>query len=199
MKTPYVGRYVHINSEDRLWTISLNPSNSDKTPIVLIHGFGSGVGLWCKNLDALSEKRPLHAFDMLGFGRSSRPKFPYDAELAEQEFVNTIETWRDRMGIDQMVLVGHSLGGYLTYAYSLRHPERVKHVVLADPWGFPKRPDETDPENQLPLWARAIRTIISPFNPLSSIRAAGPLGNNHYLNLNNVFYCEEALQICSCQ
>ena len=176
LKTPYEGQYVPINSEDKLWTISFNPSNSKKTPIVLIHGFGSGVGLWCQNLDALSKARPVHAFDMIGFGRSSRPKLPYDAELAEQEFVNAIESWRQEMGIEKMILLGHSFGGYLTYAYSIRHPSRISHVVLADPWGFPKKPDESDPENRLPLWARAIRAMISPFNPLSSIRAAGPLG-----------------------
>ncbi|XP_072029218.1 (Lyso)-N-acylphosphatidylethanolamine lipase-like [Amphiura filiformis] len=176
LKHTYEGRYVPINSEDKLWTISLNPSQSNKTPIVLIHGFGSGVGLWSHNLDALSTRRPLHAFDMLGFGRSSRPKLPFDAELAEQEFVNAIEAWRQNMGIEKMILVGHSFGGYLTYAYGIRHPSRVSHLVLADPWGFPKKPDESDPENQLPLWARAIRAMISPFNPLSTIRAAGPLG-----------------------
>ncbi len=118
---------------------------------------------------------------MLGFGRSSRPKLPADAEFAEQEFVNAIEAWRQNMGIEKMILVGHSFGGYLTYAYGIRHPSRVRHLVLADPWGFPKQPDESDPENQLPLWARAIRAVISPFNPLSSIRAAGPLGNCWYL------------------
>ncbi|XP_071785530.1 (Lyso)-N-acylphosphatidylethanolamine lipase-like [Asterias amurensis] len=175
IKTKYEGKFVPITSEDKLWTIKLNPSEaSDKTPVVLVHGFASGVGLWSLNLDALSEKQPLYAFDMLGFGRSSRPKMPNDPELAEKEFVDAMEKWRSKVGIEKMVLVGHSLGGYLTYSYSIQHPERVQHLVLADPWGFSEKPPAE--ELRFPLWIRAIGAVATAFNPLSSIRAAGPWG-----------------------
>ena len=54
-----------VGSSDKIWTISLN-EESPKTPIVLLHGLGAGVALWCLNLDNLAADRPVYAMDLLG-------------------------------------------------------------------------------------------------------------------------------------
>lgn len=102
----------------------MSPELRDKTPLVMIHGFGGGIGLWIQNVDHLSARRTLYAFDLLGFGRSSRPTFPSDPDEAEDQFVSSIEQWREEMGIKDMILLGHSLGGFLATSYSIKHPER---------------------------------------------------------------------------
>uniref|UniRef100_A0A672KG82 Abhydrolase domain containing 4 n=1 Tax=Sinocyclocheilus grahami TaxID=75366 RepID=A0A672KG82_SINGR len=118
--------FAHLNMPPSL-------STGAQTPLVMIHGFGGGVGLWIRNLDALSHSRPVYAVDLLGFGRSSRPLFPSDALLAEEQFVTSIEQWRQSLGLERMILLGHSLGGYLATSYTIQYPERYlkKSLVLA--------------------------------------------------------------------
>lgn len=177
LQSRFVGRYVPLPGQERLWTVSLGPEPSGgRTPLVLLHGFGGGVGLWVLNLDRLGARRPLHAFDLLGFGRSSRPPFPRDARGAEEQFVRSIEDWRDRMGLDSMILLGHSLGGFLAASYSLAHPHRVKHLILVDPWGFPVRPTDTSQIQAPPTWVKAMAAVLGRSNPLAVLRVAGPWG-----------------------
>lgn len=116
-KTQYISPLYHI------LYVNLYPPAS-KTPIVMVHGFGGGVGLWIRNLDALCRSRPVYAFDLLGFGRSSRPPFPSDASKAEEQFVDSIEQWRQSVGLENMILLGHSLGGYLATSYAIQYPSR---------------------------------------------------------------------------
>ncbi|XP_061738547.1 1-acylglycerol-3-phosphate O-acyltransferase ABHD5 [Nerophis ophidion] len=184
VKQPFSRQHVHISNENYLWTIAFSnhghPSvpqlqAPSRPPLVLLHGFGGGVALWAQNLDSLSSSGPVYALDLLGFGQSSRPMFSTDPEGAEDQFVEALEEWREKLGLEEMVLLGHNLGGYLSAAYTLRHPQRVKHLLLVEPWGFPARPDNPH-HNSIPVWIRAMGAVMSPFNPLAGLRLAGPLG-----------------------
>ena len=76
------------------------------------------------NLASLSKSRTLYTFDLLGFGQSSRPKFSGKSEKSESKFVESIEEWREKVGISRMILLGHSFGGYLSASYALKYPHR---------------------------------------------------------------------------
>lgn len=69
LRTPHRGWYVDIGPvvgpADKIWTISFN-TESPKTPLVLLHGLGAGVALWCLNFDAFAATRPVYAIDLLG-------------------------------------------------------------------------------------------------------------------------------------
>ncbi|KAH8018861.1 hypothetical protein HPB51_013541 [Rhipicephalus microplus] len=161
-------------------TLQLGPGTKEaveeeRVPLVLVHGFGAGVALWLLNLDYLAQDRTTYCFDLLGFGRSSRPRLSRDSLEAEYQFVQSIEEWRAQVGLDRFVLLGHSMGGFLAASYAIRFPERVAHLVLADPWGFPAR-NTPRPALQLPSWVRVVSTLLSPFNPLAAVRIAGPWG-----------------------
>lgn len=185
-------RFVTLPNQDRIWTLTVTnkmarkpPDQAAKTPLVMVHGFGGGVGLWIRNLDALSRSRPVYAFDLLGFGRSSRPHFASDPIKAEEQFVSSIEQWRESVGLENMILLGHSLGGYLATSYAIQYPSRVSHLILVDPWGFPEPPKPEAEESSgkevvkrpgPPRWVKAVASVLSHFNPLAVIRAAGPWG-----------------------
>ncbi|XP_056876763.1 1-acylglycerol-3-phosphate O-acyltransferase ABHD5-like isoform X3 [Takifugu flavidus] len=185
VKRPFSRQHVRISNDNYLWTLAFSthphlgsppsPPAQTRLPLVLLHGFGGGVGLWAQNLDSLSNSGPVYALDLLGFGRSSRPQFRSDPEGAEELFVEALEEWREKVGLEELVLLGHNLGGYLSAAYTLRYPQRVKHLLLVEPWGFPARPDNPH-HSSIPVWIRAMGAVMSPFNPLAGLRLAGPLG-----------------------
>lgn len=72
------------------------------------------------------------------------------------------------------VMLGHSFGGFLSCLYTLKHPDQVNHLILADPWGVPKKPD--DWENKLSPTFKMFKALFSMVNPLGIVRAAGPYG-----------------------
>lgn len=114
-----------------------------KPVVLLLHGFGNGLGVWFLCVDALVAATGLRVtcIDLPGFGLSSRPQFPVagDGSAAEAKFVDAIEAWRKTMQIDSLILCGHSFGGYLAAAFAMRHADRCRHVLLVDPWGLPER------------------------------------------------------------
>lgn len=186
LKTPIQRFFVPIrNNSLKIWTISAN-TESKNIPIVLVHGFCGGVAMWIPNIDALSESRPFYAFDLLGFGRSSRPNFSTDPIVAETQFIESIEDWRKELNINQFILLGHSFGGYLSTAYTLKYPNRVRALILADPWGFPEIP-ANKPDTPMPLWIRAIATASQYVSPLSVFRVTGHVGVRIFKHLRPDF------------
>lgn len=102
----YTDHYVPIGEDAVIRTITMEaemPSSSSKrVPLVMIHGFGAGLLQFYKNLDHLHTDRRLLAFDLPGFGRSSRVQFPKDPSEAETQFVELIEKWREGMGVSYL-------------------------------------------------------------------------------------------------
>ncbi|KAK3520737.1 hypothetical protein QTP70_031477, partial [Hemibagrus guttatus] len=173
-------RRVPILNGNYIWTLIFNEtqdSEHPRVPVVLLHGFGGGVGLWVKNLAALVlSGRTVYALDLPGFGRSSRSVVGSHAQEAEVQFVRSLEEWREAVGVELMILLGHDLGGFISMAYALTHPHRVKNLILVEPWGFCERPEVQEFHCRIPVWVKALGKAMNPFNPLSLLRLAGPLG-----------------------
>ncbi|KAM0754094.1 alpha/beta-hydrolase [Meredithblackwellia eburnea MCA 4105] len=125
---------------------------------VVTHGYGNGVGFYFQNLQSMTAQPSTRTYflDWLGMGRSGRPNFPSikhnscddgnpaavlaRVNQAESFFVDSLEEFRKKEGVEKMTLVGHSIGGYLSTAYALRHPDRVKKLILISPVGVPLSP-----------------------------------------------------------
>jgi len=153
------------------------PANKENVPLVLVHGMGGGNGIWAMNIDDLARDRTVYSFDLLGFGMSSRPKFSQNAALVEAEFVDSVESWRKALHLNTpFILLGHSLGGFVAASYAIKHPSHVKHLILVDPWGVPEMPKEHELGRDWPMWVKALRVVLQPFNPLAAVRGAGPWG-----------------------
>lgn len=100
--------------------------------LVLIHGLGSYMPAWRNNVAALSEHARVIALDLPGYGQSDKPLAPYSMRY----FVAKIRGLLDALGVENPVLVGHSMGGQIAMTYALQHPQEVAGLVLASPAGL---------------------------------------------------------------
>jgi pimeloyl-ACP methyl ester carboxylesterase len=94
--------------------------------VVLVHGLADEADTWRHILLPLSQGWRVIAFDLPGFGRSSKPHRPYNMEFFQQVLLELLEV----QGIKTVRLVGHSLGGMIVHLFGLEHPDRVDRLVL---------------------------------------------------------------------
>jgi pimeloyl-ACP methyl ester carboxylesterase len=97
-------------------------------PLVLIHGYGAGMWVWERQIEALSQFFRVYALDVIGHGFSDRPKIPYTPEA----YVHFLKDFMDRVGVERATLIGNSMGGGMAWAMAIFYPERVDRLILID-------------------------------------------------------------------
>lgn len=99
-------------------------------PVLLLHGSGPGVSAWANwrlAMPELAKARRVLAPDMVGFGFSDRPAgIEYSLDVWVAQAIGLL----DALGIEQADLVGNSFGGALALAMAIRHPKRIRRLVL---------------------------------------------------------------------
>ena len=98
--------------------------------VLLTHGYSATAEMWQPNLAALSPRYRLILWDMCGHGQSDSPNDP--AAYSEEATVADMTALLDAHGVEQAVIGGLSLGGYMSLAFHLAHPERVTALMLFD-------------------------------------------------------------------
>ena len=109
--------------------------------VVLIHGFGVDRRMWAGQIDALSDRYTVVAYDLRGFGKSSMPSGTY-------RHYDDLAALLDHLGVTKAALVGSSLGGRVALDFAIAHPERARALITAAgiPSGFDfNRPPGTPP------------------------------------------------------
>lgn len=106
-------------------------------PVLMIHGSGPGVSAWANwrlVMPELARRSRVIAPDMVGFGFTERPAGQrYDMEAWVAQAIGLL----DALGIGRADLVGNSFGGALALAIAIRHPLRVRRLVLMGSVGVP--------------------------------------------------------------
>jgi pimeloyl-ACP methyl ester carboxylesterase len=100
-------------------------------PVVLIHGIGGSSETWQSVIPALARHHLVIAPDLLGHGRSDRPRADYSVAA----YANGIRDLLAVLGIARTTLVGHSLGGGVAMQFAYQFPEHTERLVLVDSGG----------------------------------------------------------------
>jgi len=101
-------------------------------PIVLIHGITSSSRTWRSVMPALAEHYTVIAPDLLGHGRSAKPRGDYSLGA----YASGVRDLLLALDIPRANVVGHSLGGGIAMQFAYQFPERVDRLVLVDSGGL---------------------------------------------------------------
>lgn len=102
-------------------------------PVVLLHAFPLSSTMWTQQRDGLGEKHRIITPDQRGFGASRLGGDP--ASMAKPSLsvaADDVVALLNKLELDQVVLGGLSMGGYVAMAVLRKHPERVRALILAD-------------------------------------------------------------------
>lgn len=111
----------------------------DGLPVVLAHGIACGIRAWDRQVEALSSRYRVIAYDARGHGISEAPVDPSGYSLPI--FVEDLRGLMAHLGVSRAAIVGHSMGGSTALYFAIAHPEMVTQLVLADTGSGSDDPD----------------------------------------------------------
>ena len=127
-------------------------------PLLLIHGLGGQMGNFtCALMPLLARHFRVIAFDRPGSGHSSRAPGADAGVVAQAEAVSQLIT---ALGLQQPLVVGHSLGGAIALALALNHPEQVRGLALIAPLTQPET-EAPAPFKLLAIRSAALRRLVA--------------------------------------
>lgn len=112
-------------------------------PVVVVHG-GPGVAQMAEDLPYFSRLAALgfdvYLYDQAGSGHSARLADPDRYTVAGS--VADLEALRSALGLDRVILIGHSWGASIAASYTARYPDRVAKVVFSSPGAMYPQPHD---------------------------------------------------------
>lgn len=114
---------IHVNG------IDLNyETYGQGEPLLLIHGLGSSLRDWEKQIPEFSEHFKVIACDVRGHGRSDKPPGPYSIPQMADDVVQFIQA----LNISNLSIVGVSMGGMIAYQVAVTFPQMVRRLVVVN-------------------------------------------------------------------
>mgnify|MGYP001305517098 CR=1 FL=1 len=130
-------------------TIAYTDEGKGEQVILFIHGLASYIPAWKKNIAELQNDYRCIAIDLPGYGRSSKGNYVGSMSF----YAGVIKEFCDKLGIRQVNIAGHSMGGQIAMVAALKYPELVNKLILIAPAGF-----ETFNKGQR-QWFRDVMTV----------------------------------------
>jgi pimeloyl-ACP methyl ester carboxylesterase len=108
-------------------------------PVLLLHGFPTSADLWRRDAWLLAQRMRVIAPDLIGYGQSDKPE---EADLTEPAQAGYVRELLAALGIDEVAIVGHDIGGAIAQMLALDGGLRVRALVLLDTACFDAWPVE---------------------------------------------------------
>src|SRR3954464_8114766 len=104
----------------------------DGPPLLLLHGIGNSAQTWAGVIEKLAAQHTVLAPDLLGHGSSDKPRGDYSVA----GYANGMRDLLSVLDLEQVTVVGHSLGGGIALQFAYQFPERCARLVLVGSGGL---------------------------------------------------------------
>jgi pimeloyl-ACP methyl ester carboxylesterase len=116
---------VDLHSGLRMFYMEMGRPES--APLVLVHGFSDSSRVWRSMASDLLDDFHIYALDLRGFGQSDKPEqFVYTMA----EHASDVVSFMDVLKLEQVFLMGHSMGSMVAQNIAFSRPERIKGAAL---------------------------------------------------------------------
>jgi len=145
IKYKYSTNFIDIDG----YKVAYVDEGNSEDVILFIHGLGSYLKAWDRNITELKKYFRCIALDLPGYGKSS--KIIHSGKV---DFYTTIlHKFIKKLNLKNVSFCGHSMGGHIASSYVINHPGQVKKLILVAPAGF-----ETFTDNDI----EGLNKITSP-------------------------------------
>ncbi|MBI5948401.1 MAG: alpha/beta hydrolase [Chloroflexi bacterium] len=124
--TPYTERDVYVRDLKLHYQEWGDPG---APAVLMLHGFGVSGHMFDEFALRMQDRYRLIALDQRGHGDSD---WSPEGDYSRDAFVNDVEGFREALGLERFILIGHSMGGLNSVAYTVQHPAHVRALVLVD-------------------------------------------------------------------
>jgi pimeloyl-ACP methyl ester carboxylesterase len=162
-------------------------------PVVFIHGYTRSLEDWFALADSFSTDHRVVAFDVRGFGKSSKFGEParFGAKLGDD-----VVALLDHLGIERAHLIGHSMGALIAANVALRYPKRVASAALISP---PFWPDSATHAREGAQWVRDMKQGVGMRNFLPWLFPGMPDSVARQLSTETMMQNDSASMVASMQ
>jgi len=130
IKYPFPVKYLTVKD----YKIAYIDKGNSTNVLIFIHGLGSYLKAWERNIPKLKDHFRCIAIDLPGYGKSSKQIHSCEVNF----YVEIIHELIEKLKLKNVSLVGHSMGGQITIAYAINYPNQISKLVLVAPAGFEK-------------------------------------------------------------
>jgi pimeloyl-ACP methyl ester carboxylesterase len=95
-------------------------------PVILLHGWLESWDHWLRTMESLSRMCKTYALDFWGFGESGKQ----GGGFTVRDYIEMVDQFMERLGIEQALIIGHSMGGTVSLGLALEHAERAQKVAV---------------------------------------------------------------------
>jgi pimeloyl-ACP methyl ester carboxylesterase len=145
IRYPFTTKFIKLNE----FEIAYIDEGTSENILLFIHGLGSYLKAWNRNIPELKKHFRCIALDLPGYGKSSKQIHSGSVSF----YVKMLNEFILKLKLKNVSLVGHSMGGQLASAYTIEYPDQINKLILVAPAGF-----ETFNDQEIDL----LKKIISP-------------------------------------